>query len=672
MRFSVWKRFLQSPGHKLPAVFIICFLLPGVTLAVLGLRALRQERQLASQQIRENLEGAAARAGADLEREFRQWQEAIREIAANRLDDPDDWPEKVRLAATAPGNGVVIFTSGDSLQPYPPQQLLYVPDLQEDRQQYKPPLSSSLSLAENLELRKKDYAGAARIYSALLKKATPQSRSFYIHRLARCRRKDGRLDEALQSYSDLARLEPVRVGRAPTDLIAEFELCSLMAEKGDGAQLAANALGFYRDLIESRWRLGKQTFSYYIETTEAWLRSTSSPPDEMQRLKQLKERKLALTEAAEVLVERPRHVSLTSRGAHLAFWTSEPFTVLVLSPGFLESEWETQIFAAAKEKGFRFNLSSPDGELLFGSAADRAQSLEVVRTLQMNNRPWHLQIWPQDPGAMYAGLKRTQNFYLAVLVVMTALLGFGGYITIRTVKRELEIARMRADFVSTVSHEFRSPLAGILQLGEMLLDERVNDDVKKRGYYRMIVQESKRLGSLVENLLDFSRMEEGRKEYSFAPLNTARWLRELAAAFRAEAAAHEFTFEADIPNALPEITGDAEALTCAVHNLLDNAVKYLPGGKTVWLDAGSENDRLTISVRDRGAGISDQDRSRIFEKFYRVDGRLSQKVKGVGLGLSLVKHIVTAHGGDVECASRPGEGSTFKIHLPVTRPADEN
>jgi signal transduction histidine kinase len=257
-------------------------------------------------------------------------------------------------------------------------------------------------------------------------------------------------------------------------------------------------------------------------------------------------------------------------------------------------------------------------------------------------------------------------------LVMMALLGFGGYITIRTVKRELEIARMRADFVSTVSHEFRSPLAGILQLGEMLLDERIADEVKKRGYYRMIVQESKRLGSLVENLLDFSRMEEGRKEYRFTPVNTSRWLRELAATFGEEAAAHEFTLEADIPGALPEITADAEALTCAVHNLLDNAVKYSPGGRTIWLDAGSEDGRVTISVRDRGVGISEEDRRHIFEKFYRVDGRLARKVKGVGLGLSLVKHIVTAHGGDVECTSRSGEGSTFTIHLPATREAEQD
>ncbi len=666
MRFSAWKRFLPSPGHRLTAVFVICLLVPGVTLAILGLRALRQERQLADQQIRESLEGAAARAGTELEREFRQWQEAVRLISANRLKGLDGLPEKVRSTIKTPGNAVIIWNSRGGLQALPPKQLLYVPGLLEDLPQSAPPLSSSLIQAEELEFRRRDYAGAGRIYEALVKASTLQVRPFYLHRLARCRRKAGRLDEALQSYRELAKLDPVLVGSAPTDLIADFEICSLMAGTRFEAQLGDHAATFFRDLVESRWRLGKREYSYYMETAGAWLPSISSPPEEKQRLQQLKLKKLALTEAVEVLLEHPRHVLPSSQGAHLAFWTSEPFTALVLSPGLLESEWEPRIFAAEREKGFRFNVSSPDGELLFGSASSETRTSEVVRTLQMDGRPWHLQIWPQNPGAIYAGLQRTQNFYLAVLVVMTALLGFGGYIAVRTVKRELEIARMRAHFVSAVSHEFRSPLAGILQLGEMLLDERIGDDAKKRGYYRMIVQESRRLGNLVENLLDFSRMEEGRKEYRFAPLNAARWLRELAAAFQEEATANAFTLEADIPDALPEIEADAEALTCAVHNLLDNAVKYSPGGMTIWLDAGSGNDRITISVRDRGVGIAEEDRRRIFEKFYRVDGRLSRKVKGVGLGLSLVKHIVTAHGGEVECTSRPGEGSTFTIHLPVT------
>jgi signal transduction histidine kinase len=246
-----------------------------------------------------------------------------------------------------------------------------------------------------------------------------------------------------------------------------------------------------------------------------------------------------------------------------------------------------------------------------------------------------------------------------------ALLLFGGALTVRIVRREMEIARLRADFVSTVSHEFRSPLTGIRHLGEMLLDGRVTDREKQGGYFRMIVQESGRLARLVENVLDFSRMEEGRREYKFEPLDPTPWLRNLAADFGAEITPSGIAVEANIPDGLPPISADGQALGSAVRNLLDNAVKYSPGQKTVWLDAAAEAGAVRIDVRDRGVGISEQDRKHIFDRFYRAGGDISKRVKGAGLGLSLVHHIVSAHGGTVECRSRLGEGSTFSVRLPV-------
>jgi signal transduction histidine kinase len=290
----------------------------------------------------------------------------------------------------------------------------------------------------------------------------------------------------------------------------------------------------------------------------------------------------------------------------------------------------------------------------------------VTYDFRIDDTPWLLQVWPGRPEAIYADIRQRQALSVAMLGFVAVLLAFGSYITVRIVRRELEIARLRADFVSTVSHEFRSPLTGIRQLGGMLLDGRVTDPVKQRGYFRMIVQESDRLARLVENILDFSRMEEGRREYRFEPLDLTPWLRKLAADFEAEIAVTGAGVEADIPDGLPAISADREALGSAVRNLLDNAVKYSPGAKTVWLDTLAEGGEIRIAVRDRGVGISEQDRKHIFDRFYRADGEISKRVKGAGLGLSLVRYIVTAHGGTVECQSRVDEGSTFTIRLPIT------
>ena len=124
---------------------------------------------------------------------------------------------------------------------------------------------------------------------------------------------------------------------------------------------------------------------------------------------------------------------------------------------------------------------------------------------------------------------------------------------------------------------------------------------------------------------------------------------------------------ANVPPDLPVLSGDREALTCALHNLLDNAVKYSGDSKKVWLDAEANNGELSIRVRDRGLGISEEDQKHIFEKFFRAQGEISQQVKGAGVGLSLVQHIVNAHGGSIEFESLAGQGSTFALHLP-TRP----
>jgi len=246
---------------------------------------------------------------------------------------------------------------------------------------------------------------------------------------------------------------------------------------------------------------------------------------------------------------------------------------------------------------------------------------------------------------------------------MVALLTFGAYLVVRTVRAELAIAQMKADFVSTVSHEFRSPLAGIMQLGEMLRDGRLKDEQHRQNYYDMIVCEAQRLRRLVENVLDFSRMEDGRKRYHLQPFGPAAWLQQVAEDFQSEVARAGYSLQTNIPDDLPAAVGDQQALTTAVHNLLDNAVKYSLESRTVWLEVRANGDGLSISVRDKGAGIREEDRPHIFERFFRGGGGLAQQVKGVGLGLSLVQHVVAAHGGSVDFESKEGEGSTFTIHL---------
>lgn len=643
---------------------MVFILLPGTFLAVFALGVLRQEGQLVRQRTRERLERIAKEIDSDLDSEFRRWEETVRLAAREGTLDTTSFPEIIRQALEQPGSGVLLSMPEEGLETFPPGALLYVfaSAVAPRTMASRPP--ANFAEAESLEIEQKDYRSAILAYRSLLDSADSGLRPMLLQRLARTLRKAGRLDEAVDAYRELQRLDPVWLGGLPSDLIARSELCSLAAERSNVTELKAEALAFYRDLTGGKWLLDKPRYLYYSDCCRSWCRQSQVDVEEFNQLRMIEERKLALSRAAEELLNEPRRVLSGETETHLAFWHSNPFTALVLSKSFLGLNWWPRLISAQGED-LDAALYSTDGNALFGSPPTETPPFAVIHDVRIDEMPWLIQVWPRDPAAVYADMRQRQNLSMAILVFVAALLVFGSYITVRIVRRELEIARMRADFVSTVSHEFRSPLTGIRQLGEMLLDGRAVDEEKQHRYYKMIVQESDRLTRLVENILDFSRMEEGRREYRFEPLNTSRWLRRLVADFETEIAADGVTIEAAIPDGLPTISADAEALGSAVHNLLDNAVKYSPGVKTVWLDAEASGGDVRIAVRDRGVGISERDQKHVFDRFYRVEGEVSKRVKGAGLGLSLVRHIVAAHGGKVECESRVGEGSTFSIRLPV-------
>ena len=224
----------------------------------------------------------------------------------------------------------------------------------------------------------------------------------------------------------------------------------------------------------------------------------------------------------------------------------------MLADSYLKTEPWPRVFTTVVGEDFAVSLIAQDGQLLFGPSPNQEDHLAASHNLQENQLPWQLQVRLREPGLLYAELARRQNLYLAMLVLVVALLIFGSYLTLRTVRRELEIARLKADFVSTVSHEFRSPLTSIRQLGEMLMRGRVPSEQRRQQYYELItISESERLARQVENVLDFSRMEEGRKQYHFGPLTAGKWLLGVAEEFQSEVAMQGVRVAATIPGKLP-------------------------------------------------------------------------------------------------------------------------
>ena len=658
-------RLRAGTGQRLAGVFGLFILLPGVLLAAFGLRALTQEGQLARQRAREGLERTAADIGRDLDAEFERWNDALSTaVSRGRSLDPGVLPEPIRAALGVPGGGVVLGESVERPVIYPPGAILYPPSGLAAEPTPVARIPRGLVAVEAIELVRKEYAGAARRYRDLLATADPGARPVLHHRLARTLRKAGRTEEAGRTYWELLDLERVWIGDLPSDLIARAELCSMAAETEGPDGSAGPALEFYRLLAAGTWLLDKPRYLYYSEVARSCCLELGVEAGELDRLQALEGKKLGLSRAAELISSGPGEPIVVENGVYLAFRSVDPAATLIISASILGTGWWPG-FMKKRGEDLGAVLLADDGTPIFGSASREPSLFVADRDVEFGGARWRLGVWPLRPEAIDAGIAHRRTFLLAILGFIMATLVFGTYLTVRIVRRELEIARLRADFVSTVSHEFRSPLTGIRQLGGMLLDGRVPDPEKQRAYFRMIVRESDRLTRLVENVLDFCRMEEGRREYRFELIEPSPWLRSLAAEFAAEVPAGGPGIEAAIPEALPEVLADKEALGTAVRNLLDNAVKYSPGAKTVWISAGSQDEAVWISVRDEGVGISDEDQKRVFDRFFRTGGEIAKRVKGAGLGLSLVEHIVAAHGGTARCRSRLGESSTFTIRVPV-------
>ena len=278
---------------------------------------------------------------------------------------------------------------------------------------------------------------------------------------------------------------------------------------------------------------------------------------------------------------------------------------------------------------------------------------------------WRVAIYA-PPGAAPGDVVRRQvMMFTGAFGVLIVVIVAGCALTWRLMRRETEMARLKSDFVANVSHDLRTPLSVIRMFGETLELDRVPDEARRREYYRVITRESERLSRLIDNVLDFSRIESGRRRYERTPTAVEPLVRETLEAFAYPLEQGKFKVELTVAPDLPDVPMDADAIGQALANLIDNAIKYSGDDRVLVVDARREGDRLALAVTDRGIGIPPAEHARVFEKFYRVGRSETQGRRGSGVGLALVRHVVEAHDGEVTVRSAPGEGSRFTIRLPL-------
>ena len=286
----------------------------------------------------------------------------------------------------------------------------------------------------------------------------------------------------------------------------------------------------------------------------------------------------------------------------------------------------------------------------------------LEKSVQPNG--WRLALYLDGPDPFAAAASRQVALYLwmgilVVVIIALSAISIGYYIN-----RQMRLTRLKNNLIATVSHELKTPLASMRVLVDTLIEGRCRDEKQEREYLELMARENVRLSRLIDNFLTFSRMERAKIAFEFTDVRPAAIVNEAAEAVQERFEAGECKFDLEITPDLPPITVDRDALITVLLNLLDNAFKYTKDNKHIILRAFSSDNAVHFEVEDNGIGLSSRAQRKIFNKFYQVDRTLARHAEGCGLGLSIAKFIIDAHGGKIEVKSQPDKGSTFSVKFP--------
>ncbi len=627
------------PPRNLLILFILVVCLPALTLIALGIRLLDQDHALARQRQLEILDRAADQGVRVLDQDLADWTKRL--------------AGQTCALENAPEDSVCISFQSDRIEVVPPGRLPYYPV---SRTLKEPPVEPFQELESN-EFREPVHLDKALDLSRQIAASNDVAvRAGALLRQGRILRKMGRAAQALAAYEDLGRIGSISINQEPVDLLARRTRCDILQEQSRTEDLQREAAALAADLQAGKWQLDRETFLHIDQKLQTWLGPTKETGSN--------DGELLASAALWVYEERPAaangvHIVHSNVAAATVIWTSGNghITAFITGPRYLESHWMSDLRKAV----------FPARPYLVGAGGGNlpADALKVQRTAADTGLPWAL-IVANAPGQQepqeFAVRRRNLTAGLAVLVILIAA---GSYFILRAMNRELAVARLQSDFVSAVSHEFRTPLTTLRQFNELLAEDDGPTPEKRRVFYEAQSRATERLHRLVESVLDFGRMEEGRKPYHFQPIDAGIFAHDVTEEFRRETTGQGFSVNCTSDCGPHPVSADPDALSRALWNLLDNAVKYSGDSRDIGVEVSRANGSVSIAVRDHGIGIPASEQKAVFQKFVRGAASISGGIRGTGLGLAMVRHIAEAHSGTVNLQSQEGQGSTFTIVLPA-------
>jgi signal transduction histidine kinase len=700
---------------KIVLIFVLAILLPALVVGYMSLSAFSKRREAVRRVLESNLliSGESTLRGVEAELLERE-KNALQAESYARLSGPGRLSTRGERLATgeaadsAEFPGTPFLLDGEYRIAFPKTGTEKRPVSSAGKIAAEGEFSKAFRRAETYEYSRKDFSRAAQAYRESLARApSDRDKAIALEAVGRCLIAAGSLNEAFRVYSELGdqhgRLQD-QAGHF-LGLTAAFQMYEIEKRRKQGETGLRVLLDAYQSLKDGDWPVSLPEYDFFTSEIQSLIDAglqAGAAPEIEGAYQALKERPspylvaLNFTEflKRDVVPEIKERVGVSAlRGStqlqpdRLLANRDEAYCLVsyTLLPDFEERHtycggfcWNLESLKKEILPGILARISKETGlaleniEEVRPGSAENDRSSPARDSLSLPYRefplPWRLLVTQPGLDELERTARRENFLYGTLLAFIVVLMLLGAFLMGRDISREAETTRLKTEFVHNISHELKTPLTLIRLYGETLQRKGNLTEEQRRESYEIITKESERLSHLINNVLDFSRIDMGRKEFNFTKGFLARVVQETLDSYRYHLERKDFEVKEEIAPDLPEMMFDREAVASALINLLSNAMKFSPERKEVTVRLFRRDGQAVIRVEDKGIGISEEDLAGIFQRFYRAKNSLVSDTRGSGLGLTLVKHTAEAHGGSVEVESEPGKGSVFSIILPVSGP----
>ncbi len=693
--------------RKIIFIFLLAIFLPSLVVGYLSLSTFSRRQEAVKKLLESNLwiSGEAALKsieGALLDHE----EKALKSENFNRLIQPKKAEQTFSSSSVLSKDAAGQFFLLDA-----DYQLIYPKTGNEDVSgfHWEKDISNSqftkiFQSAEFFEFSQKNYNKAVELYKNCISSApSKQHRAIALESLGRSLLSSKKYDEAYAVYNELSKNYGQFQNKAghPYGIIAIFQLYEIDKHRKKEANNLKILLDLYNKIRDGVWLINIPTYDFFTAEIESILNSKfiegkfpeiqksyidiqkqQSPyrqalifTDFLERntIPKIKE-KLSLSRAAgevmpgRLLINLEKDFFLISYAILPNFQLEQTFySGFCWDLNLLKKQIIPKVLEdITKDSGLDFKIVDERGQNIITGKEELISKDFLALTYRIFPLPWKLLVSHTDIEALEKTARRENFLYGVLITIIVALMLLGAVLIVRDISRESETTRLKTEFVHNISHELKTPLTLIRLYGETLQRKENLANEEKKECYEIITKESERLSHLINNVLDFSRIEMGRKEFSFKKGSLAKVIQDTLESYRYHLEKKGFVIKKDITTDLPEMNFDGEAITSVLVNLLSNAMKFSLNKKEVTVKLFRDNRNAVLQVADKGVGISNKEVSKVFQRFYQSKNNVVSETMGSGLGLTLVKHITEAHDGRIQVESEPGKGSTFSMILPIS------